>query len=48
MILMLRQWLAIISRCSLFTLELFQGGCSLTETGDRNIEHADSRQGSQF
>ena len=38
----------IISRCSLFTLELFQGGCSLTEGGDRNIEHADSRQGSQF
>ena len=25
-----RQWLAI-RRCSLFTLELFQGGCSLTE-----------------
>ena len=32
----------------MFTLELFQGGCSLTEWGDRNIKHADSRQGSQF
>ena len=42
-----RQWLAI-RRCSLFTLELFQGGCSLTDGGDRNIEHAESRQGSQF
>ena len=37
MILMLRQWLAILSRCSLLTLELFQVGCSLTEGGDRNI-----------
>jgi len=36
------------NRYSLFTLELFQGGCSLTDGGDRNIEHADSRQGSQF
>jgi len=32
----------------LFTLELFQGGCSLTEGGDRNIEHADSKQVHSF